>query len=141
MKPWVVDASVVVKWFVPEIHTDAAVTLIEEADDLLAPDLMLAETGNILWKKIRLGEITQSEGREILHAITQCPIQIHPSEPLLETAYEIACAIDRTFYDSLYLSLAIVQKGVIVTADKKFFNVVQGSQFCDYIAWVEALRK
>ena len=30
--------------------------------DLLAPDLLLPEVGNVVWKKIRLNEISKQEG-------------------------------------------------------------------------------
>ena len=47
----VVDASVAIKWFVPEIHSDAALRLRGEAYELIAPDLLILEIGNILWKR------------------------------------------------------------------------------------------
>jgi predicted nucleic acid-binding protein len=34
--------------------------------DLIAPELILAEVGNIVWKKHRLGLITEQEGIDIL---------------------------------------------------------------------------
>ena len=49
----VVDASVAAKWFLPEIHSDAAARLLDPAIALYAPDLIVPEFGNILWKKIR----------------------------------------------------------------------------------------
>jgi predicted nucleic acid-binding protein len=36
---FVVDASVVVKWFVPEIHSDAARRLLVLPHEYVAPDL------------------------------------------------------------------------------------------------------
>ena len=46
---WVVDASVAAKWLVPEADSPLAEALLD--DDLLAPDLLFAEVGNILWNK------------------------------------------------------------------------------------------
>ena len=37
---FVVDASVAIKWFVPEIHAEAARRLLREGITLLAPDLI-----------------------------------------------------------------------------------------------------
>ena len=51
MSAFVVDASVVVKWFVPEIHSDAARRLLTLPHQYLAPDLLLAETANTIWKR------------------------------------------------------------------------------------------
>lgn len=47
------DASVVVKWFVPEIHSDKARRLLNAPHEYVAPDLPFAETANTIWKKIR----------------------------------------------------------------------------------------
>jgi predicted nucleic acid-binding protein len=51
----VVDSSVAIKWFVEEPYSVEAHRLLEGYQDgtltLLAPDLMYAEVGNIVWKK------------------------------------------------------------------------------------------
>jgi predicted nucleic acid-binding protein len=46
----VVDASVTIKWFVPEPLSDEADRLLGGGDALFAPDLLLLEFGNTLWK-------------------------------------------------------------------------------------------
>jgi predicted nucleic acid-binding protein len=48
---FVVDASVAVKWFVPEIYDAQALRLLSGSHQLVAPDLLYVEAGNILWKK------------------------------------------------------------------------------------------
>ena len=50
---FVVDASVAIKWFVPEIHAEAARRLLREGITLLAPDLIWAEVANALWRMRR----------------------------------------------------------------------------------------
>ena len=59
MKKVVVAASVAAKWFIPELHSDSAAHLLDSELVLLAPDLIGAEFGNILWKKLRRAEITK----------------------------------------------------------------------------------
>jgi predicted nucleic acid-binding protein len=56
---FVVDASVVIKWFVPEVHSDAARRLLERSHQYVAPDLLYAETANAIWKKVRRGELSR----------------------------------------------------------------------------------
>ncbi|OFW37311.1 MAG: hypothetical protein A3F70_06700 [Acidobacteria bacterium RIFCSPLOWO2_12_FULL_67_14] len=53
MSLFVVDASVVVKWCVPEVHSDAARRLLAKPHEYVAPDLLFAETANTIWKKMR----------------------------------------------------------------------------------------
>ncbi|MBI4482062.1 MAG: type II toxin-antitoxin system VapC family toxin [Acidobacteria bacterium] len=64
MKRFVVDASVAMKWFVPEAHQDAALRLLDDSCELLAPDFMAAEFGNILWKKMTYN-LLRCEGLEV----------------------------------------------------------------------------
>lgn len=52
-----VDASIVVKWFVTEPLSDDARCLLSHRIDLHAPDILLAEFANTIWKKARLREI------------------------------------------------------------------------------------
>ena len=53
----VVDSSVAIKWFVVEPYSVEAHAILEEYQagtlTLLAPDLLYAEVGNIVWKKHR----------------------------------------------------------------------------------------
>lgn len=134
----VVDASVAIKWFFPEVHSLAAARLLDpEAYILLAPDLIRPEIGNTVWKKMRRDEITREEASEILNAFATVDLDIHPSDTLLAPSFELAAAFDRTVYDSLYLALAIAQDCALVTADRKFHSVVVSSPFENHIRWVE----
>ncbi|MBI5343684.1 MAG: type II toxin-antitoxin system VapC family toxin [Deltaproteobacteria bacterium] len=137
MKRFVVDASVAVKWFVPEIHSDAAARLLDGPHELLAPDLIVAEFGNILWKKIQRKEITRDEGREIAKVFRSIPFTFVPSSDLLEAAMEIAHGIGRSVYDCLYLTLAVARRCRLVTADRRFFTAVGSTPFADNIRWLE----
>lgn len=63
---FVVDASVVVKWFTPEIPSDAARRLVTFPHEYFAPDLPCAETANTTWKKTRRGELAEEHGRQLV---------------------------------------------------------------------------
>ena len=52
----IVDASVAVKWVVPEIGSDQAAALATYR--LSAPDLLDAECANVLWVKVTRAEIS-----------------------------------------------------------------------------------
>ncbi len=136
MKKIVVDASVALKWFVPEIHSAAAARLLEQEIILCAPDLIGPEFGNILWKKMRRSEITRDEADEILRAFTGLPLDIRQSSALLGAAFVIGVEFDRTIYDSLYLALAVAEDCVMVTADAKFHSVIAAGPLGDHIRWV-----
>jgi predicted nucleic acid-binding protein len=137
MKKLIVDASVAIKWFVPEIHSEAAARLLDPRFILFAPDLIGPELGNTVWKKVRRREITTEEATEILNVFPSMGVEIYPSSVLLTSAFELAVALDRTVYDSLYLALAVAQDGALITADQRFYASVMATPFARHVGWVE----
>ena len=140
MKKAVVDASVAVKWFVPEVHSEAATRLLDAEIALYAPDLIAPEFGNILWKKVRRKEIARKEAGEIMIAFAKLPFEIRPSAVLLPSAFELAIELDRTVYDSLYLVLAVSEDCALITADAKFHATLVASPLASHVQWVEQER-
>ena len=137
MRKVVVDASVAVKWFVPEIHSIAAARLLDPEIYLAAPDLITSEFGNILWKKVRRREITRDEASEILTAFDSSGVETHASRGLLHAAFQLAIGLERTVYDSLYLALAVALDCPLITADARFHSAVASSGLGSHILWIE----
>lgn len=137
MKKVVVDASVALKWFVPEVHSEAAARLLDPEIVLYVPDLIGPEFGNILRKKVRRAEIARDEAREILGAFAALPLEIRRSTTLLAAAFELAVVFNRGVYDNLYLALAVAEDCALVTADARFHSAVNASPFATHIRWVE----
>jgi predicted nucleic acid-binding protein len=130
-----VDASVAAKWLLPA----AGEGLLDQANhlmalhvrrdlQLLAPDLIEAEIGNILWKAVRRNRISQSEAQNSLRRYAALGIQALPTSDLMGQALQIALACDRSFYDSLYVALAVATKTELITADERLVNAL-GSRF------------
>ena len=82
------------------------------------------EVGNVLLKKIRRGELTQEETKLIFKDLKHIPIQQHPDMRLFRPAYALALDTLRSLYDCLYLALAEVIDGRMVTADPKFYDAL-----------------
>ncbi len=134
----VVDASVVIKWHVPEIHGDAARRLLaDDAPELHAPDLMFPEVGNVLWKKMRRGDLTEEHARQVVRLVAVAPLDVHPSAPFLEAAFAIATRTGRTVYDSLYVALAAWLDSRLVTADERLYNALKDDPLGARLLWVE----
>lgn len=64
----IIDSSVVAKWFFAEDLSPQAIAVrqnwLGSRLDLLAPDLILTEVSNIIWKKQRLGSISSLEAKD-----------------------------------------------------------------------------
>jgi predicted nucleic acid-binding protein len=116
----VVDASVVIKWFVDEPLHENARQILTGREELHAPDLLTSEIGNIAWKKTMRGEIEETQAQSIVSSLYDLPIKLHPSAELIDRALEIALAIEHPVYDCLYLACAETVGSRLVTADEKF---------------------
>jgi predicted nucleic acid-binding protein len=76
MSDLVVDASVAIKWFLPEIHGGAALRLLEGEYALRAPDLIFLEFGNVLWKRFQKNQISPKEASATIEALLSVPLQV-----------------------------------------------------------------
>jgi len=135
---FVVDASVAIKWYLPEPNSADADRLLSGGFQLLAPDLLFPEVGNILWKRVMRSELTVQKAQVILHALESLPLTLRPASILAENAMTIACGLKRSFYDSLYLALAVMADCRLVTADGKLFDAVKdAAPIKKHILWIE----
>lgn len=123
MSPLVVDASIAIKWVVEEVGTPEALLLRSHAR-LFAPDLLVPECANILWKKVRRKELSRDEALLAARLLQGAEIELVPTRPLLEAATRIALDLDHSAYDCLYLALAVAEGAVFVTADDGFVHKI-----------------
>ena len=131
MTTYVLDASVAAKWFLPEgQETLAAEALILLKDyvsgsvNLMVPDLFWPELGNILWKAVRYRRISLRTAEESLTALKGRDLATAPTFKILEDAFAIAAAFDRTMYDAVYVALAVVSDAPLLTADERMANAL-----------------
>ncbi len=134
---YVIDASVALKWYLPEEHSIHAARLPLLAVSLHCPDLLFAETGNILWKYVLRSECSHSKAVTILSELQALSIKVWDTSQLAVEAFDIACRTKRSFYDSLYVALAVKNDCRMVTADLKLYNSLKATPFKKYILWVE----
>jgi predicted nucleic acid-binding protein len=120
----VIDASVAIKWVVPEVGSEAASDLLGR--ELWAPSLWLAEAANALLKKTRRGEITADEARLRALDLADAPIEPIELPILLPSAMRIAGALGHSIYDCFYLAAALLRDTALVTADRRFAAKVAG---------------
>ena len=121
----VVDASVAVKWLITEEWTEESRRLLAASIDRHAPDLILAETTNVLWKKARRGEIDpHAHFREA--ANLPDVLVLRRSQELFVRASTIALELDHPVYDCIYLACAEAEGVPLVTADRRLRAASQG---------------
>lgn len=118
------DASVLLKWVLPsdeEPDADKALLLRtaiqDEAVDAFLPALWLYEVGNTIARRFPM------HASSWLSALMKFGIEeASPSERWLAKALELTQRYEVTFYDAAYHALALIHKGVFVTADSRYVN-------------------
>lgn len=120
-KAYIVDASVVIKLFSIEEGCENARRLFKASEKgellLQAPDLLLYEVGNALWKGKKLPPEQVTEALVfLLHSSLECvPLSIQA----IHRASVFAAKYNLTFYDAVYGALAYVQNVPLVSANVK----------------------
>lgn len=136
MNACVVDASVVVKWFYLEEHSDRARQMTGWGIALHAPDLLGLELDSALWKRVRRGEISLREAEDARALFSRMAIQFHPIGVLRNLAFRLAVRTGRSVYDCLYLALAEGLSLPLVTADRRFLAGVAPVATKGRLVWI-----
>lgn len=117
----VVDASVVIKWFVEEPDSPAAHRLLDAHESgeatLVAPDLLVYEVSNVLLHNPRFRVL---DIRRCIERLYEIELElVAPSVELVTATVALAAAKRLTFYDALYVQLAHHLALPLYTADRK----------------------
>jgi predicted nucleic acid-binding protein len=122
----VVDASVIAALYVEEpLSMPARSALLrarEAGDDLHAPDLVLIECANALWKRVGRGELDRDSAMSAMSALSSLEdLDCHPLDGYLTPpALSLAIAHSLTAYDAAYAALAVQLGGTVISGDRRF---------------------
>ncbi len=136
MKRAVLDASVLIKLFFEEDHSDRAEQCVRAAEELHAPDLIWAEAGNVIWKRHRRGDLSVEDGAAIAMQMIGLPLRIRPAADLVSDALSFAIQFDRTVYDGLYVALAVQTNSAMVSGDRRLVNALSGTPLEQHAIWI-----
>lgn len=125
-----IDTSVVVKWIVAEEGSDIAMTF--HGSDLAAPGLMLLELGNVLWMKVRSGEMLAAQAIAGLTEVGSV-VRTLSTDNLQLRALEIGIDLNHPVYDCAYLALAEAGGMRVLTADKRLVKSAANTAFADLL--------
>ena len=135
-KEIVIDASVVVKWFVKEKYSHEA-KLLRDAYangliDVSAPSLLPYEVLNALKYSGAFGE---EELKEIAITLEDFQITLFNLQgELAVKSIELAMRRGLTIYDSSYVALAQILNTELYTSDEKLIRKTQGLNIVKHIA-------
>ena len=120
------DASVAMKWVLPESDTAKAVRIRNEfrqgLHELIAPDVFIPEVSHGLTKAERRGVIPVGVAETRMLNVINCLPDLYPSLPLVRRAIQISSKARIAVYDCLYVALAEREGCEFLTADAKLIN-------------------
>lgn len=120
-----VDASLVVKWLVPEEGSDEALSLhrtwVKKDVALVAPSLLDYEVGTVLRQKVVRGALRSEDLFPVIDYYRRLNILLLHVTDFVSQAVAIAAFLQQaSVYDVAYLLTARQQKSDYVTADERF---------------------
>ncbi len=133
MTRYVVDASVAVHWLVDYPGGEQARRYLTPEHEFIAPDLILAEASNALWKYVNAGAMAADLAQTGLAGLSQFIDQLVPLPELCDDALTIALNLRHPTYDCFYLALASRQKLTLITSDKRLARLDTSDVDCDVL--------
>ncbi len=128
----VLDTSVVISWFFKQTQTEGALQFLKPEFEYFAPDLLQIEFDHFITKSIRKREIPTELGERIHHHFFSMPIEFIPTNELRENAFFISNSLFITTFDAYFLSAALQQSCIFVTADQRLHKRIQESEYQPY---------
>jgi predicted nucleic acid-binding protein len=130
-RPFVLDTSVAVKWYLPEELHEQAIQLLRRAEaggiELLAPGTVHPEFFNALWWHHRREDLPLDTVRASWEGFAVDPIVLYAPEDLMPRAAEITLETGVIIYDALFLALAENSETVVITADSRLLKTLEGT--------------
>ncbi len=126
---YVLDASVALKWVLPEADAAKAIALRQDyrngTHELLAPDIFPVEVAHGLARAERRRIIRPPQGLALLTDVMLTPPQFYVYLPLLLRAFNIASQARVGVYDCLYVALAEREGCGFIKADDRLVRNLQ----------------
>jgi predicted nucleic acid-binding protein len=126
---WVVDSSVVAKWFLPEPDTAlaqrVAADVRAQGHQLIVLDLALIEVANAIRVQHHRRQLPRADAELFFDDLMHAMLDVRPARPLLPAAFALATRYDLAVYDALFVALTVGTNLPGVTADEPLVRAVR----------------
>jgi len=137
----IIDASILASFLIKDEFYDLSEKFLREhAGELKAPDIIIAEVANVIWKHIVVvRRIPSSLVDDLidLFYILVTTIEIYDSLPLLKDAFKISIDVKISIYDALYIALSLNSRDKLATFDRTLFESVRETKYSNLIILLE----
>ncbi|MDI6026187.1 type II toxin-antitoxin system VapC family toxin [Corticibacterium sp. UT-5YL-CI-8] len=114
----ILDSSVAAHWFVQTEFSRPSEQYLGRKD-LVAPELILLEVANALYKNVRSGKIDAERCMHGVRLLETTYRELVPNRILLPSAVDIALSNLHPIYDCLFVALALERREPLATADRR----------------------
>ncbi len=121
----VLDASAAVRLILGDPAAAAVTEQIREAALVMAPELMLTEVANTLWKLQRAENLADIDPQQLLAEASDLVDRVEPDRHLQAEALALACHHDHPVYDCLYLALARREAASLISMDRRLQQLAE----------------
>lgn len=126
----VVDASVALKWYLPEPDSQLALDLLSSGETLLAPDLIVPEICRAVWKAWKRKEIAADQAASIARNVGRRFVTtLVPTTLIAQRATALSAELDHSTYDCFYVALAERQGTQVLTADGRLLRKLAPTRY------------
>lgn len=119
----VLDASAVIRIIEGAAQAAAFTEALISAELVLAPERMLTEVANTLWRLQRPGQLQADSLHQRLRWAADLVDHIEPDRTLQAEALALATHLDHPVYDCLYLVLARREVASLLSADQRLLDL------------------
>lgn len=137
---YVLDASVGIKWFLPENLSQHAHILLEKEKGFEIPDLFLIEMDSIIAKRVRNGSLNVIRAGEIASTLRDISFMTTEYQSVNSVAFRIATAYYVSLYDAIYIAVAVIKDKKMVTADKKLVRAVENTPLESFVKFLGEIK-
>lgn len=114
----VLDANCAIEIALNKKEGERMKALLDESDQVLAPDLLVPEFVNALWKYHQFNQLSPELCDEALRVLLNLVEIFVPSAQIYRDAFALSRAQKtRAAYDMFYLALALRENAVLLTLD------------------------
>jgi predicted nucleic acid-binding protein len=112
-----------------EDYYEQALSVLESTEQIIVPDSLFAELGNVVWQWIQFRQFPLELGLSVLEDAEILVDKAVPSVIVRELGLQLAVQQSHSFYDTLFVATSIQEQTKVLTYDvklaKKFPDQVQ----------------
>ena len=102
-----------------EDRYEQAIAALETVDEIVVPDSLFAELGNVIWQWIQFRQLPLQIGDDALQDAEALVDVMISSSQLRDVALKLAVEASHSFYDTLFVAAAIQLDTQVLTYDQK----------------------